>query len=219
MHRAVLAALTLHALLLLFSPPIKTWYLPSVDSGFRLNVLLEKKESDFDQSLNYPSNDPTHQASQTSSLNIASPAPGDDEQESNQSDEVTGASSDAVETQAVGLDVNNSISPKVLFSYSSVLKFAQQEAVRFADANPTKLQRFNRSFNSRRQYQRRKKTNSHKNQYGDQYVQAGSSNGDICFVKTAEPASSIPGTLDASTYTVHFFRCKEKSQGLKSLGG
>lgn len=219
MRQAALAALSLHVLLLLLLPPVKNWNLPPIEHGLRLNVVLEQVQDKFDQSLNYPSNTPSDKVSQASSLNIARSAPGEDDSEASQSDEVTGTSSDSVETKAVGLSKTNSISPSVLFSYSSIMQFARQEAVKFADVNPNDLRRFNRSFNSRRQYQRRKKANSYTNQYGDQYVKNGSSNGDICFLKTAEGLANQTGTFDANTYTVHFFRCSEKEQGINNLGG
>lgn len=212
MQKAGITALLLHLLLLAVFPNIPRWEVPFAEQGFRLNVILQKDEEEdvFKQSLNYPNNEATEDTSQSSSLNVASPAPGEDESETTESQEVTGTSADKVETNAVGQNTVNSLSPNVVFSYSSIIKFAQQEAVRYAEANPENLARFSRSFNSRRQYQRRKRTNSYKNQYGDQYVNNGSSNGDICFVKTAESLANQSGTFDANTYTVHFFRCEDK---------
>lgn len=214
MQKAALGALVLHLLLLALIPQIPRWDLPFVEQGFRLNVVLKKEEEQFQQSLNYPTNDIKDEVSQATSLNIASPAPGEDDSQATESQEVTGESSDIVETKAIGQNNTNKISPAVLFGYTSILKFAQLEAVRYTDTNADKLARFSRSFNSRRQYQRRKRTNSYKNQYGDQYVNNGSSNGDICFVKTADKVSTQSGTFDANTYTVHFFRCKDKETGL-----
>ncbi len=215
MHKAAAGALLLHLLLLALIPDIPQWKLPFAEQGFRLNVLLQiDDEEEFDQSLNYPSNEAVNTSSEASALNIASSAPGHEDTEAKQSDEVTGANADPVESRAVGQSTDNRISPRVLFSHASIMQFARQEAVRYADYQPRELARFNRSFNSRRQYQRRKRTNSYKNQYGDQYVNNGASNGDICFVKTADKVAKPSGTFDSGTYTVHFFRCKDKERGL-----
>ena len=216
MQKAGMAALLLHLLLLATFPNIPRWEVPFSEQGFRLNVILQKEEEEdvFKQSLNYSNNEAKEETSQSSSLNVASPAPGENDSDSTESQEVTGTSADKAESNALGQNTVNSLSPNVVFSYSSIIKFAQQEAVRYADANPDNLARFSRSFNSRRQYQRRKRTNSYKNQYGDQYVNNGSSNGDICFVKTAESLANQSGTFDANTYTIHFFRCKDKGNKL-----
>lgn len=215
MQKAGSIALLLHLLLLAVFPSIPRWEVPFTEQGFRLKVVLQKEEEDtFKQSLNYPNSQEAQDTSQASSLNVASPAPGEDETEKAESEEFTGTNSDNAETSAIGQNTVNSVSPSVVFSHASVLKFAKQEAVRYTEANPKKLARFSRSFNSRRQYQRRKRTNSYKNQYGDQYVNTGSSNGDICFVKTADRLSNQSGTFDENTYTVHFFRCKDKENKL-----
>jgi len=103
MQKAAAGALLLHLLLLLLIPDIPRWDLPFAEQGFRLNVLLEiAEEEPFKQSLNYPTNDISDDVSQSSALNVASPAPGEDESQADESEEVTGSSADTKETQAIG---------------------------------------------------------------------------------------------------------------------
>ena len=54
-----------------------------------------------------------------------------------------------------------------------IMQFAREEAIRYADDHPDKVARFNRRFFSRRLTQRNQRSNSYKNQYGDQVVDRG----------------------------------------------
>ena len=86
---------------------------------------------------------------------------------------------------------------------SSIQIFAKQEAFEHAERNPDALQRFQRSFRSSANYRRRSRSDSYVDRYGDYYVRASSSAGDICFKQEKEPQ-----TDDFSTNMVMFFSCE-----------
>ncbi len=212
MQTAIASALALHIGLLLLLPSLSNMSFSLVDSGLRLNVVLETQpdqKDDFDQSLNASSDSISTQANTGLELNVSSG--GYQEDNVAESQPVEGRHNDSDKSQAIGLNSTNSETAPSVFSRSSLLKFAKQEAVRHADANPDEVKRFNRSFQSRRRLQRRKRS-SYRNQYGDTYLGDGRSSGDICFVKTAEAGRGPAGTQDAPTYTVHFFRCKDNAK-------
>ncbi len=211
LHKAALGALCLHLLLLAIFPAIPQWNLIVPTKGVWLNVLLEKpSQKPFDQRLNAANNQADSITTQVSRLDAAKPTEGKDKVQSQASEEVAGVNNDATVSQAVGQNATNAVAPPLVFSHASVVRFSQQEAVRYADQAPDELARFTRSFHSRKRYPRRKQISSYKNRYGDQYIRSNTSNGDICFVKFADKSVSRPKNAAAATYTVHFFRCEDK---------
>ena len=166
----------------------------------------ESEAEKFEQTLNQPFPFPnSDQSLLEPTLGAASP-------ESGAQGTVSEATVDQVAQKAANLG-NRSTGATTEASIESVMRtdlafirmFAQQEAIRHAEEHPEEVERFRRSFNSRRNYHRRNKTQSYENRYGDYYTRTTSSSGDVCFLQR-------PGEKrhELSTNTVYFFRCGSK---------
>jgi hypothetical protein len=98
--------------------------------------------------------------------------------------------------------------PSVRFDFAMVRLFAKQEAIRYAEFQPRKIERFARTFNRSRSSYRRNSKESYRDQVGDIYVRSNSSSGDVCFKQKRDVSQS-----DLSTNTVYFFRCDSEPIG------
>lgn len=213
LRHALVMAVVLHIVLLLALPDIPKILFPDIKYHSRITVFLKSndKADTFQQSLNQPSLSATQQSLLEASPSSASVQKGEEEVVSEASPEVQSQYTNNSKADAAGKEVNNNIQPAVLFSYSLITRFAQQEAIQYAEKNPDQVDRFGRGFNSARNYQRRSRTRSYSNLYGDRYVRNNSSNGDICFVQQREAINNN----DSPEKVVTFFRCDRKPQKLE----
>ena len=205
---ALILALVLHFLLAILLPPIDGLKIFPMGRDLGINVFLniEEETKPFDKNLNQQL--PLPHADQPlvdPALGSASPELGQQTILTEQTPESDSSRSDTIDTTSAGDQKTTSIRTAIRFDRAAIKIFAQQEAIRAAERNPNEVARFKRSFNSRRNYQRRTRTESYKNQYGDYYLRTRSSVGDICFVQKQD---NIPN--QASTNTVYFFECGKK---------
>lgn len=218
LRTALFFAMLLHLILALLFPNLAPFKLSMFGRDVVLNIFLNKTEEpeQFEQSLNKPS--PLPEADQPltePSLGSASTTLGDESQVSEASPEIESPRSDTIKTNPAGDKPKSSNRPAMFISSAMIKTFAQQEVQRESALHPEIYERFKRSFNSRRNYARRNRSKSYKNQYGDYYVRANSSRGDICFVQKQEfhPSEFI------STNTVFFYDCKSEPQGFELNSG
>jgi len=214
LRKAILLALVLHGVLALLLPDLPKFTFSTISRDGGINVFLTSPDKDqkkeFEQSLNQPRPLPDTLPPLVEAANgSASPTPGDQSLVSEESPQVESQQTDPIENDATGKTAT-AIQPRILFSRSLITRFAQQEAVRYAQDRPDEIERFRRSFSSYRSYRRRNKSDSYANRYGDYYVRNSSSAGDVCFVQKRE---GIPE--DYGTKTVYFFRCDSKPLKLK----
>ena len=205
---ALILALVLHFLLAILLPPIDglTMFPMGRDLGINVFLNIEEETKPFDRNLNQQLPLPqTDKPLVNPALGSASPELGEQTILTEQTPESESSRSDTVDTTSTGDQKSVSIRTAVRFDRAAIKLFAQQEAVRAAKRNPKEVARFKRSFNSRRNYQRRTRAQSYKNQYGDYYIKTRSSVGDICFVQKRD---NLPN--EVSTNTVYFFECGKK---------
>lgn len=212
-HTALLLAVLLHLLLVILVPDIREFKFTAISRGSVINVFLSKvpEPQPFKQNLEQQQSG-ADQVLVEPSLGAANREVGDDELVTEQAPEVESQGSGVPAKTPSGSERTEGLQPRVRLDISTIRLFAKQEAVRYAERHPDKVERFRRSFNSRRSYQRRNTVESYKNRYGDQYVRSHTESGDICFKQQREVASSA---LSLSTNTVYFFRCDRKPKGLE----
>lgn len=214
---ALILALVLHFLLAILLPPIDglTMFPTGRDLGINVFLSIEEEAELFDRNLNQQLPLPqTDQPLVSPALGSASPELGEQIILTEQTPESESSSSDAVDTTSASDQQTASIRTAIRFDSVAIKLFAQREAVRSAERNPKQVARFKRSFNSRRNYQRRTRAQSYKNQYGDYYIKTRSSVGDICFVQKEDNL-----TNEVSTKTVYFFECGKKPLKLDLQAG
>lgn len=100
--------------------------------------------------------------------------------------------------------------PKSLFSASLIREFTKQYEQQNVDRNTRQLERFKRSFNSRRPLRNKNRRENYKSIYGSEYVRASNAGGDICFVQKPEVRAD-----DWQTNSVLFYRCNTKPKSLE----
>ena len=205
---ALILALALHFLLAIVLPPIDglTMFPIGRDSGINVFLNIEEETKTFDKNLNQQL--PLPQADKPlahPALGSASPEPGEQGRLTEQTPEGVSSRSDTPEIKPAGNQKIGKVQTSLRFDLAAIKVFAQQEAIRAAELNPKKVARFKRSFNSRRNYQRRTRAQSYKNRYGDYYIKTRSSVGDICFVQKKDNIAN-----PVSTNTVYFFECGKK---------
>jgi hypothetical protein len=205
---ALILAIALHFLLAIVLPPIDglTMFPIGRDSGINVFLNTEEETKAFDKNLNQQL--PLPQADKplaNPALGSASPELGEQTLLTEQTPEGDSSRSNTLDTTPVGNQKTTSVRTSLRFDLAAIKVFAQQEAVRTADRNPKQVASFKRSFNSRRNYQRRTRAQSYKNRYGDYYIKTRSSVGDICFVQKKDNIAN-----PVSTNTVYFFECGKK---------
>ena len=205
---ALILALVLHFLLAIVLPPIDglKMFPFGRDSGINVFLNIEEEIEPFDKNLNQQLPLP-HADSPLANpaLGSASPELGEQALLTEQTPEGDSSRSETLETTSAGDQKTTSVRTAVRFDLAAIKIFAQQEAIRAAERFPKQVARFKRSFNSRRNYKRRTRAQSYKNQYGDYYIKTRSSVGDICFVQKKDNIAN-----PVSTHTVYFFECGKK---------
>lgn len=202
---AMFFAVLLHLVLAVLMPSLPEFTLPSSARGTILHIFLSESSEgeEFEQSLNNPV------ALATADEALMKPALGSASTESGDQATVREATPEQYAQQAktlgdksAGKTQSASIQTVIRTDLAYIRMFARQEAARHAEQNPEEVERFRRTFNSRRSYPRRNKTESFKNRYGDYYVRASSSTGDVCFLQ--RPGENRD---EMSTNIVYFYRC------------
>ena len=209
-HLRIAIALTvsLHLLLVILMPDFPKIALSSLNPLAALNVFIKKDriQKKFEQSLNRPM--PTTNQElviQDPSLGSASPTTGEESLVSEATPQIESLSPDLSQSNPASGEPRPS-KATIRIDNAFVKMFAKRDVQREIERNPKLLERFSRSFNSRFNNQQRNAVESYSNRYGDLYVRASTSSGDICFKQEAE--EGIPS--DYVTNTVYFFRCKSK---------
>ena len=203
----LILALVAHLVLLLTLPDIPKMQLNMLGRSGGINVFLNKankaEEKRFEQTLNQPSQSPSVEQSLVEpAAGSATPNPGEQSQVTEESPEITAQSGESQNRDAKGKKTSLSIQPEILIDRATITRFSQQSAVLYANQNSDDLERFRRSFNSYRSYQRRSQTLSYKDRYGDYYAKSSSSVGDVCYKQKRDIRQD-----EFSTKTVYFFRC------------
>jgi len=206
----LLAAIT-HLVLALALPDLPKLSLNGFQRPPSLTVFLKQVEQEerFEQTLN-------QQLPLAAKINtLADPSLGSTSVERGEDDLVSEAvepsrkaADDAKNQASIGAEGEGDASPTIRFDYATVRLFAQQEAARYADLFPKKVDRFARTFNRSRNVRRRARTESFRDRLGDLYARSNSSDGDICFKQEQQRAID-----ELTTNTVYFFRCDKQPQG------
>lgn len=202
---AMFFAVLLHLVLAALMPSLPDFTLPSSARGTILHIFLREAADgdEFEQSLNNPvalAN--AEDALMKPALGSASTEPGDQASVSEASPDQYAQRAETLGDRSAGKTQSASIQPVIRTDLAYIRMFAKQEAARHAEENPEEVERFRRTFNSRRNYTRRSKTEAFKNRYGDYYVRASSSTGDVCFLQ--RPGENRD---EMSTNIVYFYRC------------
>lgn len=214
-QKAIGATIVLHLVLLALLPPLPIFNLSDFDGTFDANtglvvtLLKERKESEFNSSLNQnlPLAADIDQVA-TPSLGAESVESSDDDWVSDQQDQADLRGTENSDQIMNGNLASQDNSPSVRFDFAAIHLFAKQDAIRYAEFQPRKVERFARTFNRSRSNYRRNKSKSYRDQIGDIYARSNSSRGDVCFKKKRENAQS-----EFITSTVYFFRCDRKPIG------
>lgn len=209
---ALFFAILLHLVLAALMPQIPDFTLPGSNRGSILNVFLNEpdEEEQFEQSLNrpfpYPNSD---QALLEPTLGSASPEAGNDINVSEATPDQVAQQAENLGDRSAGDNSEASIERVIRTDLAFIRIFARQEAERHALAHPEEVERFRRTFNSRRNNQRRNRSESFKNRYGDYYAKSNSSSGDVCFLQ--RPGENRD---ELSTNIVYFYRCDREPMSL-----
>ncbi len=210
---ALFLAVILHIVLAILLPDLPKLSVQGFDRPPSLTVFLSEKDKQekFDQSLNQqlplPANIDTLA---DPSLGSTSVEKGEDSIVSQEVEPSKASSDEAQDVTSIGSGANGDTSPSIRFDYTTIRLFAQQEAVRYAEAHQKDVDRFARTFNRSRNYRRRSRVESYRDKLGDLYARSNSSAGDICFKQKREAAVE-----EFVTNTVYFFRCDKQPQGLE----
>jgi hypothetical protein len=213
LKKALLIALVFHSVLLLILPPLPIFKLSGFDrsQGLIVTFLKEVEPPLFNASLNQelPMAIDVDEVT-TPSFGARNVDVGDDQFVSDQSkrDELNG--NESAEQPINGNLASQSDTPSVRFDFAAIRQFAKRDAIRYAEYQPRKVERFARTFNRSRSRYRRNKNESYRNQIGDIYARSNSSAGDVCFKQQRDDSRS-----DYSTNTVYFFRCDSTPLGFK----
>jgi len=215
LRQGLVLAFTAHLLLLAALPDIPNLELKWISRDGGINVFLNKstkpKEKAFQQSLNQPSPQPVlNQTLVDPATGSATPNPGDESQVTESAPQVDAQLGESKDQEAQGKKTNLGIQRNVFISRAMINQFTQQQAVLYANKKPDDLERFRRTFNSYRSYQRRNQRQSYKSLYGDYYAKSSSSVGDVCFKQERDGVQD-----EFSTKTVYFFRCDSKPKKFK----
>lgn len=215
LHWGLVLAVVAHLTLLLILPDIPELQFKLIGRSGGINVFLTEtnktEEKQFEQTLNQPSRLPTaDQPLIEPAVGSATPDPGDESSVTESAPQVTAQSGESDNKKAQGKESKVNIKPEILTSRAMIARFSQQQAVLYANLNPDNLERFRRTFNSYRSYQRRNQRKSYKSLYGDYYAKSSSSVGDVCYKQQREIRQD-----EFSTKTVYFFRCDQKPKEFK----
>ena len=217
MHKALLAALGLHFLLLLLLPDLPKLLIPSIDRGSSLNVFLRARVplEKFDQSLQQPLPLSTDRNDRLeSSLSLVSPEEGSDEVPTDAAPEQEGQASAPSKSPPSGEQASSKSLSNVIISFSAVRLFAKNYVAQQVKQQSKEFTRNENSYRSDFSARRRSKTESRRNRFGDIYVRDETSRGDICFVQKADASD---GDFDVNV--VQFFRCGRKPLELELGSG
>lgn len=202
---AMFIAVLLHLVLAALMPSLPDFTLPASSRGSILNVFInnDAREKKFEQSLNNPVAFPNaDEALLDPVLGSASPDAGEQSTVSEATPDQLAQSADSLGDKSAGKVQEASIQTVIRTDLAYIRMFARQEAARHAEQHPEEVERFRRTFNSQRNYRRRNKTESFKDRYGDYYVRASSSSGDVCFLQ--RPGENRD---EMNTNIVYFYRC------------
>ncbi len=209
---ALLLAALAHLILALALPDLPTLRLSGFERPPSLTVFLKQLEQEerFEQRLNQQLPLPAKiDTLADPSLGSTSIERGEDSLVSEAIEPSRKAEDNAKSQSSNGADGEGDTSPTIRFDYATVRLFAQQEAARYADLFPKKIDRFARTFNRSRNIRRRTRSDSFRDSLGDLYARSNSSDGDICFKQERQYAVD-----EFTTNTVYFFRCDKQPQGL-----
>ncbi len=209
---ALLLAAIAHMILALALPDLPTLSLSGFQRPPSLTVFLKQVEQEerFEQTLNQQLPLPAKiDTLADPSLGSTSVESGEDSLVSEAVEPSQKAEDDAKNQSSNGAEGEGDASPTIRFDYATVRLFAQQEAARYADLFPKKVERFARTFNRSRNIRRRTQSDSFRDRLGDLYARSNSSDGDICFKQERQYAVD-----EFTTNTVYFFRCDKQPQGL-----
>jgi hypothetical protein len=209
---AAILAVILHIALAIVLPDMPKLSLQGFDRPSSLTVFLSQIEEaeEFNQSLN-------QQMPLAANIDtLADPSLGSTSIEAGQDSIVSAAVEPSIAKVEQTQQTKNLSSgknegekvPSIRFDYATIKRFAKQEAARYAELYPKKVERFARTFNRSRNFRRRSRTESYQDRLGDLYARSNSSDGDICFKQRREQAAD-----DYLTNTVYFFRCDSQPQG------
>lgn len=211
LQKALAIALLLHLLLLALLPPLPVFNLNGLDSARVLIVTLSKEsqEPEFNSSLDQqlPLAADVDQVA-TPSLGAQSVDPAEDTLVSDDTELNDLNGSENSEKTTNGNLASQNDKPSIRFDFAAIRLFAKNEAFRYAEYQPRKVERFARAFNRTRSVYRRNSSESYRNQVGDIYARSNSSVGDVCFKQRQDYSES-----KQSTNIVFFFRCDSKPIG------
>lgn len=208
MHKAILAALGLHLLILLLFPDIPRLLIPSIDRGVTLNVFLRQPTppDNFDQTLEQPLPLSTDRNNRLDGeITLVSPDLGEDEVATEEAPEQQGQASQPSKTEPSGQQASSDTPSNVTISFAAVRQFAKSYVAQQVQQRQSEFSQRNNSYRSDFSARRRTKTQSHRNRLGDIYVRDETSRGDICFVQQSDTSES-----ELAVNIVQFFRCGRK---------
>lgn len=213
LQKALLITLLFHSVLLLILPPLPVFKLSGFDrtQGLIVTFLKESEPPIFDASLNQelPMAAKVDEVT-TPSFGARSVELADDKFVSDQSkmNELNGKESS--ELAIKGNLASQNDTPSVRFDFAAIRQFAKRDAIRYAEFQPRKVERFARAFNRSRSQYRRNRNEGYRNRIGDIYARSNSSSGDVCFKQQRDDSQR-----EIITNTVYFFRCDSKPLGFK----
>ena len=217
MHKALLAALGLHLLIVLIFPEIPKLLIPSIDRGATLNVFLRQPtpQTKFEQTLEQPLPLSTDRNNRLDgAITLVSPDLGDDEVPTEAAPEQQGRASQASKTEPSGQHASSNTPSSVTISFAAVRQFAKSYVAQQTQQEQSESSRLTNSYRSDFSARRRTKNQSHRNRLGDIYVRDETSRGDICFVQKADTSES-----ELAVNVVQFFRCGRKPLQLELGAG